>query len=109
MTGSNQGCNCSNPDNLRVPPLWTFFSGGWRYIQLDIVGFLAILGEGSVLVTSQVATLSRTVYLPRLVPAPQALLRPSRPEKLNPHNGHVTSIFSGNIRQYINHVGHTLV
>ena len=67
--------------------------------QLDIVGFLAILGEGSIEtvqqvshslaescslsdVVSQVLTLSNLAYLPRLIPAPQVLLRVTRPNKL---------------------------
>jgi len=74
-------------------------------LQLDIVGFLAVLGEGSVLANAQVSTLSKWVFLPRLLPAPQALLRPSRPSKLSPHPGRVTGVFSGNDRQSINHIG----
>lgn len=77
-------------------------------IQLDLVGFLAVLGEGAVLANAQVAALSRITYLPRLMPAPQALIRPSRPDQLAPHVGVVTSVHSGNIRSNINHVGHIL-
>jgi hypothetical protein len=77
-------------------------------LQLDIVGFLAILGEGSLLATSSVATLSRVVYLPRLLPAPQALLRPSRPDKLLSEKGWATAVRSGNDRDYVNYIGHTL-
>lgn len=77
-------------------------------LQLDIVGFLAILGEGAVTATSQVATLSRMIYLPRLLPAPQALLRPSRNENLEPVPGQATGVESGNVRQYINYIGHIL-
>jgi hypothetical protein len=77
-------------------------------LQLDIVGFLAVLGEGAVLSNSQVAALHRITYLPRLLPAPQALLRPSRPEKLASHVGVVASVHSGNIRTHINHIGHIL-
>lgn len=73
--------------------------------QLDIVGFLAILGEGSVLVNAQVSTLSRWIFLPRLIPAPQALMRPTRPLVLEPVAGHVAGIFSGNYRDNINHIG----
>lgn len=76
-----------------------------KSLQLDIVGFLAVLGEGSVLANAQVSTLSKWVFLPRLLPAPQALLRPSRPSKLLPHPGRVTGVFSGNDRQSINHIG----
>ncbi|KAF1921427.1 hypothetical protein BDU57DRAFT_49055 [Ampelomyces quisqualis] len=74
-------------------------------LQLDIVGFLAILGEGSVLANAQVSTLSRWIFLPRLIPAPQALMRPTRPLVLEPVPGTVSGIFSGNYRDNINHVG----
>jgi hypothetical protein len=74
-------------------------------LQLDIVGFLAILGEGSVLANAQVSTLSRWIFLPRLIPAPQALMRPTRPLVLEPVPGHVSGIFSGNYRDGINHIG----
>ncbi|CAN9197966.1 unnamed protein product [Alternaria alternata] len=74
-------------------------------LQLDIVGFLAILGEGSVLANAQVSTLSRWIYLPRLIPAPQALMRPTRPTQLDTFSGWVTGIVSGNHRDYINHIG----
>ena len=74
-------------------------------LQLDIVGFLAILGEGSVLINAQVSSLSRIVFLPRILPAPQALLRPSRPSQLDPSAGFVTGAYSGNYRPSLNHVG----
>lgn len=76
-----------------------------QQFQLDIVGFLAILGEGSVLANAQVSTLSKWIFLPRLLPAPQALLRPTRPSVLEPHPGRVTGVFSGNDRHSINHIG----
>lgn len=74
-------------------------------IQLDIVGFLAILGEGSVLANAQVSTLSKWMFVPRLLPAPQALLRPSRPSRLDPALGRVTGVVSGNDRDALNHIG----
>jgi hypothetical protein len=74
-------------------------------LQLDIVGFLAILGEGSVLVNAQVSTLSSWIFLPRLIPAPQALMRPARPLVLEPVPGKVSGTFSGNYRDSINHIG----
>ncbi|RYN97919.1 hypothetical protein AA0120_g2582 [Alternaria tenuissima] len=74
-------------------------------LQLDIVGFLAILGEGSVLANAQVSTLSKWIFLPRLIPAPQALMRPTRPTQLEPFSGWVTGIVSGNHRDNINHIG----
>lgn len=77
-------------------------------LQLDIVGFLAILGEGSVLASAPVATLSKVIFLPRLLPAPQALLRPFRPDKLLSSKGWATAVHSGNDRDYINFIGHHL-
>ncbi|EUC29785.1 hypothetical protein COCVIDRAFT_38374 [Bipolaris victoriae FI3] len=77
----------------------------YKELQLDIVGFLAILGEGSVLANAQVSTLSRWIFLPRLLPAPQALMRPTRPSNLESFPGHVTGIVSGNHRDHINHIG----
>ncbi|KAI6803210.1 hypothetical protein KC363_g2098 [Hortaea werneckii] len=77
--------------------------------QLDIVGFLAILGEGSVAANAQVAALSRLFYLPRLIPAPQALLWPSRPSKLPPTTAVVTGVYSGNVKEHIHHLAHVLL
>ncbi|KAK3213680.1 hypothetical protein GRF29_28g680232 [Pseudopithomyces chartarum] len=76
-----------------------------QQLQLDIVGFLAILGEGSVLANAQVSTLSKWIFLPRLIPAPQALMRPTRPTVLEPVPGHITGIYSGNYKDTINHIG----
>ena len=90
-----------------MPELRFFPSFG--SLQLDIVGFLAILGEGSVLSSSGVATVSRWVFLPRLLPAPQALLRPARPTKLEPTDGYVTGVYSGNDRDHVNHIGNVVV
>lgn len=77
----------------------------YKNLQLDIVGFLAILGEGSVLANAQVSTLSKWIFLPRLIPAPQALMRPTRPTELEPVPGFVSGIYSGNHRDSINHIG----
>jgi hypothetical protein len=110
-------CNCSDTNsNVIVPDLkhyrlqWNSvkLTPGITNLQLDIVGFLAILGEGSVMASSQVATLSKMIFLPRLLPAPQALLRPNRPDKMDPINGIATAVHSGNIRNYVNYIGHTL-
>ncbi|KAF1815201.1 hypothetical protein P152DRAFT_471822 [Eremomyces bilateralis CBS 781.70] len=78
-------------------------------VQLDIVGFLAILGEGSILANAQVATLSRMQYIPRLLPAPQALLRPTRPSKLESNPGRVTAVYSGNHVERVGHIGHVVI
>ena len=103
---SSQG-NESSDDS----PNGDFFSTipTFTNLQLDIVGFLAILGEGSVLANAQVSTLSKWILLPRLLPAPQALLRPSRPTKLDQEEGYVTSVVSGNHRDQLNHIGHIVL
>ena len=67
---------------------------------------LAILGEASVKANAQVSTLSILSLLPRLLPAPQALIRTSRPERLKPDTGKVIGARSGSIRDYINHIAH---
>ncbi|KAL8662771.1 MAG: hypothetical protein Q9202_004463 [Teloschistes flavicans] len=85
-----------------------FLPGGYSSLQLDIVGFLAILGESSILVQSQVAALSKFFLLPRLLPAPQALIRTSRPERLDPTTGKVVGAHSGSTRQYVSHLAHLL-
>jgi hypothetical protein len=78
-------------------------------LQLDIVGFLAILGEGSVLANAQVSSLSKWIFVPRLLPAPQALMRPSRPQKLHSSLGYVTAVHSGNHVNHINHIGNIVM
>ncbi|KAI4104794.1 MAG: hypothetical protein L6R37_003067 [Teloschistes peruensis] len=85
-----------------------FLPQGYSSLQLDIVGFLAILGESSVLVQSQVAALSRFFLLPRLLPAPQALIRTSRPDRLEITSGTVVGTHNGNCRKYVSHLAHLL-
>lgn len=99
-----------------------WISGGFSNLQLDIVGLyairnsnlktitrltvfpnsLAILGESSVLANAQVASLSLFFLLPRLIPAPQALIRTARPERLTPSTGRVMGTLSGNYRDHVN-------
>ena len=58
---------------------------------------------------AQVATLSHFVYLPRLLPAPQVFIRPTRPEKLEAVSTvRVVGIESGNTAAEIHHVAHAL-
>lgn len=51
----------------------------WR---LDIVSILAVLGESNIKIHAQSITASKFCLLPRLLPAPQALLRETRPKRL---------------------------
>lgn len=77
-------------------------------LQLDIVGFLAILGEGSVLEKAQVQGLSRWALLPRIMSAPHSLLRPTRPMRLEASPGHVVGVFSRSQRDSVNHLGNVV-
>ena len=86
--------------------LWT---DNFSEFQLDIVGFLAVLGEGSILSTFQVSALSWLFYLPRLIPAPQALLRTVRPTALPSESAAVIAVHSGNIKEHLPHVAHVLL
>ncbi|KAF7594906.1 hypothetical protein BBP40_007941 [Aspergillus hancockii] len=86
-----------------------FFNDNFEDFHLDIVGFLAILGEGSVSVNYQVSTLSWFTLVPRLLPAPQAFMRPSRPLRLDDVPGMVVGVRSGNCRHHVYRIPHILL
>ena len=69
---------------------------------------LAILGEASIKTNAQVHQLSTVSLLPQLIPAPQALIRTSRPTELKPFIGKVIGSRSGGIREYVQHIAHLL-
>ncbi|KAI1435452.1 hypothetical protein GGR50DRAFT_687034 [Xylaria sp. CBS 124048] len=66
--------------------------GGWR---LDVVTLLAVIGESSIADHAQTITASMLCLLPRIVPAPQALLKPSRPQRLPETNAKMIGVYSG--------------
>ena len=74
----------------------------WR---LDIVSILAVLGESNIKIHAQAITASRFCLLPRLLPAPQALLRDYRPKRL-PYVEEVTviGVSNGSKRDGLNFV-----
>ncbi|WPH02420.1 Hypothetical protein R9X50_00528400 [Acrodontium crateriforme] len=105
MSGGNSNTTIAHPG-----PDWNLqWNYGWQNFQLDIVGFLAVLGEGSVLANAQVSSLSRLFLLPRLLPAPQALLRPNRPVTLPSATASVTAVYSGNVKDHVHHVANVLL
>ncbi|KAI2621329.1 hypothetical protein GGS21DRAFT_384275 [Xylaria nigripes] len=65
---------------------------GWR---LDVVTLLAVIGESSIAEHSQTITASMFCLLPRIIPAPQALLKPSRPQRLPETNARMIGVYSG--------------
>jgi hypothetical protein len=67
-------------------------STGWRF---DAISLLAIIGESSVADHSQLITASAFCLLPRIIPAPQALLKPERPSRLPETTAKLSGVFSG--------------
>jgi hypothetical protein len=67
-------------------------SPGWR---LDVVTLLAVIGESSVAEHSQAITASFLCLLPRIIPAPQALLKPSRPMRLPEVRAKTAGVYNG--------------
>jgi len=102
----------NNNVTVAIPgtPEWSvWWWNGFDNFQLDIVGFLAVLGEGAIMANAQVSALSRLFYLPRLLPAPQALIRVTRPTTLPSAQAVVTGVTSGNVKDHILHVAHILL
>ena len=89
----------------RLPFLiWDLYANAW-----SILPSLAILGEASIKVNVQVATLSWSTLLLRLLAAPQALIRTSRPVTLKPHAGKVIGVHNGGVRYSITHIAHLVL
>ncbi|KAL3423799.1 hypothetical protein PVAG01_05546 [Phlyctema vagabunda] len=65
---------------------------GWK---LDIVSLLAVIGESSMEEHAQAVTASWTCILPRIIPAPQALLKPTRPARMPQYNAVVVGVHNG--------------
>jgi hypothetical protein len=76
--------------------------GIFQNLRLDIVGIIAILGDGGVSRNAQVAALSWYNNIPRLLPAPQALLKQERDRRLPIESGTVVGVYSGNVRHNLN-------
>jgi hypothetical protein len=65
---------------------------GWRF---DVITLLAIIGESSVAEHAQTLTASTLCLLPRIIPAPQALLRPVRPQRLPEVTAKMAGVYGG--------------
>lgn len=85
------------------------FPSKFSDFEIDVVGFLAILGEGSIDANAHIITFTKWCMVPRLLPAPQVLLPAQRPDNLKVKEAHVTAVESGNISLCINHVAHVLI
>lgn len=71
-------------------------------LQLDIVGIIAVLGEASITRNAQVTSLSWWSTIPRLMPAPHALLEHERKYRLPTAPGIVAGAYSGLVKKEIN-------
>lgn len=65
---------------------------GWR---LDVVTLLAVIGESSIADHAQAITASMLCLLPRIIPAPQALLKGTRPSRMPETAAKITGVYSG--------------
>src|SRR3569833_421571 len=70
-------------------PVWR---SQWR---LDVVTLLAGIGESSMAEHSQTITASFLCLLPRILPAPQALLKPARPPRMPETPAKISGVYSG--------------
>ncbi|KAH7249158.1 uncharacterized protein BKA55DRAFT_571070 [Fusarium redolens] len=76
-------------------PGWKWFPNAKANWSLDVVTLLAVIGESSMAEQTQTITASLLCLLPRLIPAPQALLKPSRPSRMPETLAKMTGVYSG--------------
>ncbi|KAK4458020.1 hypothetical protein QBC42DRAFT_28828 [Cladorrhinum samala] len=81
-----------SPRTLSWFPSGTLDLPGWRF---DVITLLAIIGESAVQEHVQTITASSLCLLPRIIPAPQALLRPQRPQRLPEVAAKMVGVHSG--------------
>lgn len=81
-------------------PKGTNDTPGWR---LDIVSLLAVIGESSMAEHAQAMTSSWLCMLPRIIPAPQVLLKPTRPTRMPQVNAAVVGVENGTFVQSLNY------
>ncbi|KFX87552.1 hypothetical protein V490_08165, partial [Pseudogymnoascus sp. VKM F-3557] len=86
------GNSNANGDDEGWWPVGKDNQNGWR---LDIVSLLAVIGESSMAEHSQAMTASWIGCLPRIIPAPQVLLKPSRPTRMPHSNASVVGVENG--------------
>ena len=77
-------------------------------LRLDIVGIIAILGEASITRNAQVTSLAWWSTIPRLMPAPHALLEHERKYRLPTAPGIVSGAYSGLVKKEINYFSQLL-
>ncbi|GAO13339.1 uncharacterized protein UV8b_00682 [Ustilaginoidea virens] len=81
----------SSPDD----PDWNWFPNVKTSWSLDVVNLLVVIGESSIAEHAQAITASLPGMLPRILPAPQVLLKPSRPTRMPETHARMTGVYSG--------------
>lgn len=76
-------------------PVASWFPASKDSWQLDAVTLLAVIGEASVSDNAQPMTASVLCLLPRILPAPQALLKSTRPTRLPAYKAQLVGVHSG--------------
>src|ERR1700726_887146 len=72
----------------------------WR---LDIVSLLAVIGESAMQEHAPAMTASWLCCLPRIIPAPQVLIKPTRPTRMPQVNAAVVGVKNGTFVQTLNY------
>ena len=75
---------------------------GWKWFpnvktdwSLDVVNLLVVIGEQAMIEHAQPITASLLCMLPRIIPAPQVFLKPTRPARMPEVSAKMTGIYSG--------------
>ncbi|KAG5917356.1 hypothetical protein E4U42_007263, partial [Claviceps africana] len=76
-------------------PDWVWFPSVKSAWSLDVVNLLVVIGESSIAEHAQTITASLPGMLPRILPAPQALLKPARPTRMPETHARMTGVYSG--------------
>ncbi|KAJ0110251.1 hypothetical protein J7T55_000684 [Diaporthe amygdali] len=76
-------------------PVATWFPVDKNSWGLDVVTLLAVIGESSMEDHAQPITASVLCLLPRILPAPQALLKSRRPTRLPTYNAQMVGVYNG--------------
>lgn len=84
--------NGTSPFHSLLEAWFPVTKGAWR---LDAVTLLAVIGELSMSDHAQPVTASVLCLLPRFLPAPQALLKPTRPARLPGYPAKMAGVHSG--------------
>lgn len=74
---------------------WKWFPNVKLDWSLDVVNLLVVIGEQAMIEHAQPITASLLCVLPRIIPAPQVFLKPSRPTRMPEVSAKMTGVYSG--------------